>query len=202
MTTVTKNFEYQGPDMPSDTICPPEENEHVRVRRLKATADNASVSVAGTLTYLTGGTNANDMTNCVDEYGVTNAQGKMYAVELMKHDPAFPSSTTAPEYPNKIPQSSITISDYAPAANTSIIVIPVEIGMRIWLVIGNAVNVSLVKDTLYNVAANGIIGSPADATPGAIVVNGHIFRAIATFTNSNWGFFEYMGMIGIDTTNN
>jgi hypothetical protein len=200
MSSFTKNFEYQGPSMPSYTICPPELNEHITIRRLTATADVASLLTAGVLCTLTAGTNVNDMTPSIKEAGYLSTASKLYAVEIQEHNPYFATTTDLTEFPNRMPNASVTLANYAPAENATIIIIPVEIGMRIWLVIANAVNATVTKDTVYTCIANGLVGAQDDVSPDALVYMSHGFRAVATATNENWGLFEYIGMIGIDST--
>lgn len=200
MSSFTQNFEYQGMEMPANTICPPELNEHKSIRKLKAKADAASTLVAGTLCYLTGGTSVNDMSVCTDEYGKNSAEGKVYAVEIIEHDPNFATTMDQPEFPNRLPNSSVTLANYAPAADKDIIVIPLEMGMYVWLLIGNAVNASVTKDTIYNCVGNGIVGAIDDPTPDQVVYNVHGFRAVATVTNYNWALFEYIGLHAVDST--
>lgn len=201
MSSFTKNFEYQGPPMPSNTVVPPELNEHITIRRISCTADDSSVLTAGVICYLGGTTQANDMKASTDEWGKDLANGKCYVVEIQEHNPHFATTIDQPEYPNRMPNSNVTLSNYAATANQPVIVIPLEIGMKFWGVIGNAVNASVTKDTIYNVnASGGIIGAIDDPSPDAIVGSVHGFRAIATVTNNNWALFEYVGFVGLDTT--
>jgi hypothetical protein len=200
MSSFTKNLEYQGHSMPFNTICPPELNEHIKIRRLPATADVASTLCAGVACYLSGTTNANDMTACTDEWGSNASEGMIYFTEIMEHDPNFATTTDQPEFPNRLPNTSVTLANYAPAENKAILVIPAVKGMFVWLLIANAVNASVTKDTMYNITAADIIGAIDDPTPDAITKGVHGFRAVATVTNYNWALFEYVGIVPIDTT--
>lgn len=199
MTLIT-NFEYSGPSMPTKTVCPPELNEHISVRRLTATADDSSVITAGIPLYLAGTTNANDMKVCGDEYGDVAAEGKIYVCEIVEHDPNFATTTDQPEYPNRMPNTSVTLSTYAHTANQPIIVIPLEIGMRVWMIIAHDASGGVTKDTIYNVSAStGYIGALDDPTPDAVTVQVHGFRAVATVATANWALFEYIGFYPLDT---
>lgn len=201
MTTVTKNLEYQGPDMPDRTVCPSELNKYKNVRRLSATADTANL-YAGLLTYLTGTTQANDMTEAGAHHGSTDQQGKLYSVEIVEHDPNFPSTSDTPTFPNKIPNSDVsgTIANYKHAANKPIKVIPLEVGMYVWGIIGLDITADVTKDYIYYPAANGQIAASGDPDGAVIEKTAHAFRAVATFTNSNWALFEYMGFKAFDNT--
>jgi len=201
MTTVTKNLEYQGLDHPVDTVAPPSLNKFKDVRRLTATADTANL-LAGLLCYLTGTTQANDMTEAGALRGNTDEQGDLFVVEIVEHDPAFPTTTARPQYPNKIPNSDVSasIADYKHAANDDIIVIPLEIGMKVWLLIGNDITADTTYGNIYYPAANGYVGAGGDPDGAAIDKVAHAFKALATFTNSNWALFEYIGYKAFDNT--
>jgi len=198
--TLTINPEYQGPDMPGHTVCPPELNEFIKIRRLTGTADDASVCTAGIPVYYTGTTQDNDFAVCGDEYGDAADEGKVYVVEIQEHNPNFATTIDQPEYPNRMPNTSVTLASYAPAANKNIIVIPLEIGMYVWMIIAHDASGGVTKDTLYNISAStGYIGAIDDPTPDAVTKSVHIFRAVATVATANWALFEYQGHRAIDT---
>ena len=198
--TLTKNPLYQGPDMPSNTVCPPELNEHITIRRITGTADDASVLTAGIPCYYSGTTQDNDFKVCGDEYGTNAAEGQFYIVEIQEHNPLFATTTDQPEFPNRMPNTSVTLSDYAAAANTNVILIPARIGMFFWGIIAHDASGSTTQDTLYNISTSaGYWGAIDDPTPDAVTKSVHVARAVATVATANWALFEYMGFRAIDT---
>jgi len=198
--TLTKNFLYQGPDAPGETVCPPALNENITIRRLNATADVADLLCAGVLCYLTAGTNASDMTPTTAAFGDDSQDGIPCVVEIQQWNPYFAATTTKGVYPNKITNASATITDYTPAANTSIVVIPLEIGMKFWVLGTTNGTFDTTFGYEYVGAANGLIAAPGDPDGVAIDIVGHLFRSLATTENQNWALVQYMGKVAYDKT--
>lgn len=198
--TLTKNYLYQGPAGPGATVVPTELNPFQNIRRLPAMADVADLLVAGVLCYLTGTTNASDMTPCVANFGDTSLEGIVCVVEIQQSNPYYPTTTEKAVYPNKIPNTTCTITDYSPAANTHIIVIPLDINMWFWTI--GSVNGSwdTVFMTEYENAANGLIAGVGDPDGVAIDMVSHKYVSVATTTNQNWSLMKYVGKHAHDKT--
>lgn len=196
--TLTKNFEYQGPDRPTFSVVPPEWNSDIYYRELNATADVADKITAGILVYLTGTTNASDMTQVAATYGKDSQGGKLYITQCREHDIYFPTTVSKPHFPNRLPNTTATLTDYTHGANRSIIVIPVEKGMKLWCL--GSVNGTW--DTTFNTeyipATDGFIGAVGDVDGVVIDEVAHKFRSCATTLNQNWSFMEYLGKFAHD----
>jgi hypothetical protein len=197
---LTKNFEYQGPDQPGSTVAPSDLNPHINIRRINAMADVSDKLTAGILCSLTGTTNASDMTQVAATYGRTSEGGKLYVVDVVKWSPYWAATTTRAVYPNRITNATATLTDYTHTANTNIVVIPVEIGMRVWLLGSTNGTWDTEKDKDYYPANDGFIEAPADPDGNAIDQTGHCFRSIATTVNQNWCLCEYVGRAAHDKT--
>ena len=192
--TITQNYYFQGPAMPGDTVAPAEFNVYKDIRRLNATADVADLLCAGTLCYLTATTNGSDMTPCVTEHGDVDAQyGMICVVEIEKHNPQYAPTTDLAVFPNKMPNTTCTRATYSPAANTAIIVIPLEENFNIWILGSENGTFDTTFGTRYISAANGYIkatGAPTGATPDK---QAHNFMSLATTANQNWAFCRFKG---------
>ena len=199
--TLTNNYYYKGPALPGDTVAPAEYNVFKDIRRINATADVASLLTAGTLCYLTGTTQASDMTPTVTEMGDVDAQyGLICVVEIEKHNPQYATTTDLAVWPNKMPNTTVTRANYSPAAETKIIVIPLEEGMNIWILGSQDGSFDTTFGTCYIAAANGYIkatGAPTGATPDK---NAQTFMSLATTTNQNWTFCRYLGVRMYDSS--
>lgn len=199
--SLTQNLLYRGPSWPSDGyIIPPALNPQFRIREINATADVADLLTAGTLCYLTGTTNDNDVTPTPADYGKTSQQGNLFVVLAQQHNPAFATTANRPQFPNLMPNTSVTLTDYTHDANTSILVAYVEIGMKLWLRGGNDATFDTVFGYEYICAANGVIVAPADPDGEVIETVAHTFKSLATTTNQNWALVEYMGKHAHDAT--
>ena len=197
---LTTNFYYQGPDMPGATVCPTELNPFQNIRRLPAIADVADLLVAGTLCYLTSTTNLSDMTPCVTEHGQSAAEGIICVVEIKQMDPYLPTTTDIAVYPNRVPNTTCTITDYSPAANTNITVIPLEPGMIVWVLGSTDGSFDTTFSTSYIAAANGLIKAEAQPTGAAIDIRAQTFTSIATTVNQNWALTRYEGVKALDNS--
>lgn len=198
--TLTKNFLYQGPDGPGSTVVPANLNPFINIRRINATADVADLLCAGVLCYLTATTNTTDMTPTTAAFGDDSREGILCVVEIKKWDPYFAATTTKAHRPNKIPNASATITDYTPAANTNIIVIPLEIGMVLWVLGSTNGTFDTTFGYNYVCAANGLIAAPGDPDGVAIDIVGHSFISMATTLNQNWALVKYEGRVPYDKT--
>jgi hypothetical protein len=198
--TLTQNFEYQGPDAPGDTVVPPNLNPHINIRRLNAMCDVASKICAGICTYLSGTTNASDMTQAAATQGRDSQGGKLYVTEIEHSSIYFPATTTKPRYPNKMPNATCTLTDYTAAENTSIIQIPLEKGMVFWGLGSTNGSFDATKDYDYYLTTDGFWAAPGDPDGVAIDESGHCARALATTSNQNWVLLEYKGQVAHDKT--
>jgi len=198
---ITDNFYYQGPALPGSTVCPSEYNQFKDIRRLNAMADVADLLCAGTLCYLTASTNASDMTPTVTEMGDIDAQyGMICVVEIEEHNPQYATTVDLAVSPNKMPNTTVTRADYSPAANTKIIVIPLEEEMNVWILGSEDGSFDTTFGTCYIAAANGYIkatGAPTGATPDK---NAQTFMSLATTANQNWAFCRYKGVRMYDSS--
>lgn len=198
--TLTKNLIYQGPDMPGETVCPASLNGRFNIRRINATADVSDLLVAGVLGYLTATTNASDITPTSAVYGDDAREGILFVTEIQQANPYFPTTTDRAVYPNRVPNTTCTITDYSHAQNTNIVIIPLEVGMYVWL-IGS---VDGTFDTTFGYgyvsAANGLIAAVGDPDGIAIDISCHYFTSIATTLNQNWALFRYDGKVAFDKT--
>ena len=190
---MTKNFYYQGPILPGATVCPAELNPHQNIRRLPAMADVGDVLTAGTLCYLTGSTNASDMTPTLADFGDASVEGLMCVVEIRTADPYFPSTTNQAVYPNKMPNETCTLTDYTHAANTNITVIPLDDMMWVWLVGSDDGTFDTTFMTEYEPAANGRITAIGGAATTTIDKTSHKFMSVATTVDQNWALFKSLG---------
>ena len=201
MSSFTNNFYYQGPSEPGATVAPAEYNVYKDIRRINAIADVADLLTAGTLCYLTASTNASDMTPTVTEHGDIDAQyGMICIVEIEEHNPQYPTTVDRAVYPNKMPNTSVTRATYSPAANTKIIVIPLEEGMNIWISGSHDITFDSTFGTCYIPTADGRLkatGAPTGATPDK---NAHHFMSLATVANYNWHFMRYLGVRTYDSS--
>ena len=198
--TLTKNFFYQGPDQPADTVVPPSLNVFKNIRKITAMADVADLLCAGVLCYLTGTTNASDMTPCVTEHGEAAAEGFICVVEIEKWTPYHAATVDKGVYPNKITNATATITNYTPAANTYITVIPLEIGMVLWVLGSTNGSFDTTFGTSYIPAANGLIkaeGQPTGASPDKRAGR---FVSMATTVNQNWALVRYEGICMYDAS--
>lgn len=198
--TLTKNFMYQGPAAPGDTVVPANLNTNHRIRRINATADVASKMCAGILVYGTFTTNAADMTQAAATIGRDSLNGILCVVEIQHHNPAFPTTTTTPRFPNKIPNASSTLTNYTAGANENIIIIPLEKGMYVWLLqTVNATGATTINNQYY-LTTDGFVAAPGDPDGVAIDESGHCFTAIATTATQNWALYRYEGQVAHDKT--
>jgi hypothetical protein len=202
---MTKNFNYSGPDFPYQSILPPSLNFrfNVKEKKIPAYADTADLT-AGLLCYHTGTTQDADMTECPAEYGSNDQQGLIYAVALQESHPSFAKTVDKPVFPMRIPKAtdvSGSLSDYKYEANDPIEVIKLEIGMYVWLLIGNDATADVTEGYTYFPIASGYVGAQGDPDGTAIAKKAHGFTAIATFTNMNWALFRYEGIVPFDDTN-
>lgn len=198
--TLTHNFMYQGADGPADTVCPSSLNPFIDVRRLNATADVADLLVAGVLCYLTSTTNASDMTPASAAYGDDSREGIICVVEIKTNDPYLATTTDKPVYPNKVPNTTCTITEFSPAANTNIIVIPIESKMRVWLLGSTDGTFDTTFGCDYICAANGLVTAPGDPDGVAPDIKSFVFTSIATTLNQNWALFKARDQIAYDKT--
>ena len=199
--TLTTNFYYKGPSGPGSTVVPSEYNVYKDIRRINATADVASLLTAGTLCYLTAGTNAADMTPAITEMGQTAATaGLLCVVEIEEHNPQYATTVDMAVYPNKMPNTSVTRATYSPAANTKIIVIPLEVGMNLWVVSSHDASFDTTFGTTYISAANGYIKAEGQPTGAAMDLRAHHFMSLATTENQNWHFVRYEGVRAYDSS--
>ena len=192
--TLTGNYYYDGPALPGATVVPTEFNLYKDVRRINATADVADLLAAGTLCYLTATTNASDMTPCVTEHGEAAAEGFICVVEIKQSDPYIATTTDKAVYPNKLINATTTITLYTPAANTNIIVIPLEEEMNFWVLGSHDGSFDTTFGTSYISAANGLIkteGQPTGATPDKRAMT---YLSLATTANQNWAFVRFKGV--------
>lgn len=198
--TLTANFLYYGPDMPDSTVCPSNLNEFHKVRRINATADVADLLCAGVFCYLTAGTNTTDMTPATADFGDDAREGIICIVEIKKSDPRIVTTVDRIQYPNKVPNTTCTITDYTPAENTSIIVIPLEVNMWVWCL--GSVNGSW--DTTfgygYTITTNGLLGAVEDPDGIAIDISSWYFTSMATTVNQNWCLVRVDGKVAYDKT--
>jgi len=197
---LTKNFLYQGPALPGSTVMPTELNPHKNIRRINATADVASLLTAGVHCYLTASTNASDMTPLVANFGDTSVEGLICIVEIQKHNPYYATTTDIAVYPNKMPNSSVTLATYAAAANTNILVIPIDVNDIYWCVGSNDATFDTTFMTEYEIAANGLIAAVGDPDGVAIDMVSHKVVSVATTLNQNWALVKYMGKHAHDKT--
>ena len=191
--TLTKNLVYQGPDGPHGTVVPREMNVGIQIRTLPAMADVADLLTAGVICMLTATTNESDMTPATAALGKDAREGDLFVVEIVHHDPYFATTTDIMVFPNKVPNSSITLADYTHAANTHIRVIPLEIGMKLWVLGSNDATFDTTYGYEYIIAANGLITAVADIDGVVIDQVAHTFKSLATTLNQNWALVEYMG---------
>ena len=187
---------YKGGAMPGTTVCPPHLNKFIDVKRISVRADTANLRM-GMLVYLTATTQANDMTEAGANYGNGDTEGILCVVEGVEHDLGFATTVEQPELPNRIPNISATATDYNQAANGTIIVIPIEIGMVFWCLGSSDATFDAVFGTLYRPAENGLV-TPLPAAGTAIDVRSWVFRALASNTNQNWLITQSMGLVAYD----
>jgi hypothetical protein len=191
--TLTQNFIYQVPAMPGDTVVPTDLNPFKNIRRINATADVSSVLTAGVFCYLTAGTQANDVTPTVTEFGDVDAEGVVCIVEIVRSDTNFAATTDRPINPNKMPNGSCTLTDYTHTAEKPMIVIPLEEGMIVWCVGSSNGTFDTTFGTRYIFAANGMIkatGAPTGATPDKLAMT---VTSMATTSNQNWALVRFEG---------
>ena len=191
--TLTENFFYQGPALPGATVCPTEYNLYKDIRRLNATADVADLLCAGVLCYLTATTNASDMTPCVTEHGAAAAENFICVVEIKQSDPYIATTVDRAVYPNRMINATTTITFYTPAANTNIIVIPLEEQMCVWVTGSINGSFDTTFGTTYISAANGLIKAEGQPTGAAPDLRAMTFVSLATTANQNWAFTRFLG---------
>ena len=198
--TLTKNFYYQGPAMPGATVAPAEYNVYKDIRRINAIADVSDLLTAGTLCYLTGTTNAADMTPCITEHGQIAAGGFICVVEIEEHNAYYATTTDKAVYPNKMPNTTCTRATYSPAQNTKIIVIPLEEEMNVWILGSNDGSFDTTAFTSYISAANGYIKAEGQPATAAIDLRVQTFVSLATTVDQNWAFCRYKGVRPYDSS--
>jgi hypothetical protein len=201
--TMAKNPDYQGQDYPYDGILvPPSLNQGIKIKKLTASADAATDIAFGNIVYYSQGTEKTDMTAGSDEYGGTDQQARIYlACPFERAGPlTFAYTTDAPSTPYLVPNSSITMSTYQLAAEEEFIAIELKPGMKFWGLIGNNITADVVWNYTYYCVASGLIGAKDDPDGTTVVLKGHAFRAVASFTNLNWALFEYLGKEMFDDT--
>ena len=195
---LTENFWYKGQAMPSGTVVPPHLNKFIDVERISVRADTANIR-AGMLVNLTATTHANDMTECGANFGSADTEGILCVVDVVEHDLGFATTLETPEFPNRIPNISATAADYNQAANGSLIVVPIQLGMVFWALGSSDGTFDAVLGMLYKPAANGLVAAlPTAGT--AIDVRSWVFRALASTSNQNWLIIQTMGLVAYDAS--
>jgi hypothetical protein len=201
MAVLTRNFEYQGPLYPVNTLVPPELNSKVEVRVINATTYTANI-YSGLLLYYTGTTNASDLTEAPANAGGDDLIAKLYLCRL-DHGRLDQATTTTTPLPGLIPHAtdvSGTIANYKFAANTSIKVTPVNISMKLWVMGSQDATWDTTFNYNYYPAAAGLIEASGDPDGTTAALTSHCFRSCATTTNNNWCLVEYQGFKTYDDT--
>ena len=199
--TLTKNPFYQGQDRPYEHIVPPHLNKFQDIRKISVRADTTGF-YAGLLCYLTGGTQANDMSLCPANFGDTSQEGILCVVDTVIHNPNFAVTSEKPIHPDLIPNTDVSgsIADYTYAEEGTIIVIPLHINMFVWLLGSVDATFDTTFGYEYECAASGLIAAPGDPDGAAIDMVSQKFKSWATTLNQNWALMQYVGKHAHDKT--
>lgn len=173
-------------------------NPNKRKKAINATADLASKLTAGILCYFSRGTSNTDVTQCAATYGRDSLGGKLFIVEIQEHNTDFPTTTTRPEFPNRIPNASATLTDYTHPAEGDMQVIELEIGDIVWVLGSTNGSFDTTEGYDYYITTDGFVAAPGDPDGAAIDESGHCFTSLATTLNQNWALMKYKGQVSHD----
>lgn len=145
--------------------------------------DDAGSLVAGLLVYRTAGTQLNDMSVTVTNFGDIAQQGKIYVVELTGSD---------------IHMAINLDLTTAYSANDPILIREIRKGDRLWLKGGGSLTVA--EDEFLIAEGSGLVANTGDPNGTALEFVGHAFVILGSLSSGTWCLGEYIGIVAYDDT--